>query len=352
MRRPAQRPDRPAVLVLRALGLGDLFTGLPALRAVRSHFPDHELVLAAPERLREAVERCGCADRMLATEAGGRAVPEKLGWHEPPPDVAVNLHGKGPQSSALLGSLGPGQLLSFGPSGPTWTADEHERVRWCRMLGWYGIRADPDDFLLPRPPEAFGGRRPVVLHPGADAAARRWPTARFARLATMLKNTGIDVVITAGRGEGGPARRIAARAGLGPEAVFGGDRDIPFSELVDLVGRAGALVSGDTGIAHLAVSLATPSVTLFGPVSPALWGPPPHSRHAALWPADPGRGLRPGNPAGTATDERLLRISVEDVLDALVAVTSAGQDRVGRPPASPGGGPTAHSAGFVFSEGG
>ena len=42
---------RPAVLVLRALGLGDLLTGLPALRGLRTAFPRHELVLAAPPDL-------------------------------------------------------------------------------------------------------------------------------------------------------------------------------------------------------------------------------------------------------------------------------------------------------------
>lgn len=325
MRISANRRDRPTVVVLRALGLGDLLTALPALRAVRSHFPEHEVVLAAPERLREAVEWCRCADRLVPTGAGGRALPDKLSWHEPPPDVAVNLHGRGPQSSALLRDLGPARLLSFGGTGPDWKADEHERVRWCRMLGWYGIGCDPDDFLLPGRPKRGSGPRPVVLHPGAEAAARRWPAARFARLATMLRTAGIDVVVTAGRGEGGPARRIAARAGLGPEAVFGADDDLPFAGLVRLIGTAGALVSGDTGVAHLAVGLDTPSVTLFGPVSPALWGPPDHARHAALWFADPRRGLRPGDPAATTTDERLLRVSAEDVLGALLAVTSAGR---------------------------
>ncbi|MCF2539785.1 hypothetical protein K6168_29540 [Streptomyces sp. FB2] len=39
----------------------------------------------------------------------------------------------------------------------------------------------------------------------------------------------------------------------------------------------------------------TPSVTLFGPVPPRLWGPPPGGRHIALWRPGP-----PGDPHGTA----------------------------------------------------
>jgi ADP-heptose:LPS heptosyltransferase len=143
---------------------------------------------------------------------------------------------------------------------------------------------------------------------------------RFAEVAAGLG----DVVITAGRGEGERAHAIAAEAGLGGDVVVGGDSDISFKDFVELIGDAGALVSGDTGVAHLAVSLATPSVTLFGPVSPALWGPPPRPEHIALWHPDPGGGLRPGDPRGAVPDERLLRISAGEVLDALVALGTLG----------------------------
>ena len=316
--------EAPSVLVLRALGLGDLLTGLPALRALRAHFPRHQVVLAAPERLKRVVDRLECVDRLLPTGSDDRGVPQTLPWHGPPPTVAVNLHGSGPQSTELLQSLKPARLFSFGAGGPVWEPDEHERFRWCRLLSWYGIAADPGDFLLRgRPGRARrkAGPRRVVLHPGADAPARCWPAQRFAQVAAHLKDEGTEVVITAGRSEGAQARQIAESSGLGRDAVLGGDRDILFSVLTDVIAGADALVSGDTGVAHLAVALATPSVTLFGPVSPALWGPPEGSQHIALWHPDPHSGLRPGRPDSDVPDERLLRISVEKVLGALSALS-------------------------------
>jgi ADP-heptose:LPS heptosyltransferase len=78
-----------------------------------------------------------------------------------------------------------------------------------------------------------------------------------------------------------------------------------------LVRDADRMVSGDTGIAHLATAARTPSVILFGPMPPALWGPPPERpMHRALHRA--GRG----DPHGTEVDPRQLAIEVDEVVEA------------------------------------
>ncbi|MEU9035072.1 glycosyltransferase family 9 protein [Streptomyces sp. NPDC048352] len=321
---------RPRVLVLRALGLGDLLTAVPCLRALRRSMPAHEIVLAAPARLAAAVAATGLVDRLLPAGAPGRAVPAGLAWTGPPPEVAVDLHGNGPASRGLLQRLRPDRLLAYGhphPPGtaaPEWRADEHERERWCRLLNWYGIDADPADLRIPRPPCPSPAPGAVVLHPGADAAARRWPPERFAAVARALNRAGHRVVVTAGAGEGRPARRVAAEAGLPPGAVLGGADDVPFPRLCALVGAARCVVVGDTGLAHLATALGTPSVVLFGPVAPRLWGPPPDARHRVLWHPVPGEDpLRPGDAHGTVPDARLLRITAQEVLEAVEQVLDA-----------------------------
>jgi ADP-heptose:LPS heptosyltransferase len=306
------------VLVLRALGLGDLLTAVPALRALRRHFPSQEIVLAGPERLADPLRFLGCVDRLLPTNAPGREVPERLDWSGPAPDVAVDLHGNGPLSREPLERLRPGLLVAWaseGHDGPKWAADEHERERWCRLLRSHGVSASADDLLLDAEP---GSRsESVLIHPGADAGSRRWPAERFAAVAAGLREAGVPVVLTAGRGERPLALSVASRAGLPESAVLGGDGDLPFAELVETVRAARAVVVGDTGIAHLASAFATPSVVLFGPVSPALWGPPDHPRHRVLWRPDDPADLRPGDAHGSQPDERLLRIHPDDVLAAL-----------------------------------
>jgi len=79
-----------------------------------------------------------------------------------------------------------------------------------------------------------------------------------------------------------------------------------------------AVVSGDTGTAHLATAYRRPSVVLFGPVSPALWGPPPRAGrgggalHVVLW-----HGDGTGDPWGTELDPALAEVTVEEVTAAL-----------------------------------
>ncbi|MFI8831582.1 glycosyltransferase family 9 protein [Streptomyces afghaniensis] len=308
-------PTTPRLLVLRALGLGDLLAGVPALRALRRAYPRHELVLAAPAELAPVAEATGAVDRLLPASAPGRGVPRSLDWSGPPPDIAVDLHGNGPASHRLLMGLRPLKLLAFAHpdtpeiDGPPWYAEEHERDRWCRLLQSYGIDVDPGDVCLPRPRTASPAPGAVLLHPGAGSPARRWPVERYAAVADGLRARGLRVVVTGGPDESDLVDRLAKEAGLPDTDVFGGG--LPFGRLSALVADAYAVISGDTGIAHLAVAHATRSVTLFGPVAPSRWGPPPGPRHRALWYGPEG------DPHGRRPDPALLRITPVDVLRAV-----------------------------------
>jgi ADP-heptose:LPS heptosyltransferase len=89
-------------------------------------------------------------------------------------------------------------------------------------------------------------------------------------------------------------------------------------ELAAVVGGARLVISGDTGVAHLASAYGTPSVVLFGPVSPARWGPPTDPRHQVVW-----HGDGTGNPHAAIMDPALGRITVAEVVAAAQRATSA-----------------------------
>ena len=300
---------RPVAVVLRPLGLGDLLTGVPAIRAVRAAVPDHRLVLATTESLRPLAELIDAVDEVLPARE-----LEPLDWTGPPPELAVDLHGKGPASHEIVAALQPGRLLCFdspGHPGPAWYLDEHEVARWCRLVAeGLGVDADPDALDIAVPAVAPPVRDAALVHPGAAFPGRRWPPERFAAVARHLADGGADVRITGGPAEVELARSVAEAAGLGTDAVLAGRTTS--LELAAVIAAARVVVSGDTGVAHLATAYRRPSVVLFGPVSPALWGPPPRSQHVVIW-----HGDGTGDPWGTELDPALARISVDEVTDAL-----------------------------------
>ncbi|WP_201439676.1 glycosyltransferase family 9 protein [Saccharothrix sp. 6-C] len=280
------------VLVLRALGLGDLLTAVPALRGLRRAHPGAEITLAAPGWLADAVDRIDAVDRLVPTEG---LVP--IDYESP--DLAVNLHGRGPRSTELLRATHPARLITHGVHVP-WPPHQHEVLRWCRLLGQFGIACDPVELRLPPVPRHDA----IVVHPGASHGARRWPADRFAAVARAL---GPDVVVT-----GSPAEEALVR-----EVAPGRTRTGDLAGLLDLVGGARLVVCGDTGVAHVATAYGTPSVVLFGPVPPAEWGPRSGPHHV-LW-----HGTT-GDTFADRPDPGLLRITADEVLDAARSLLGGG----------------------------
>jgi ADP-heptose:LPS heptosyltransferase len=316
-----------AVLILRALGLGDFLTAVPAYRGLRGAFPGHRLVLAAPAPLEPLLPLVGALDRLLPC---GELEP--VPWAGPAPELAVNLHGRGPRSHRVLAGLGADRTVGFrhpevpDVDGPEWTAGEHEVRRWCRLLESAGIGCDPTDLLIDAPPGAFTGA--VVIHPGAAAPARRWAPDRYAAVAGALAAGGRPVLVTGSAAERRIAESVAARAGLPAAAVLAGHTGL--AALAGVVAHAALLVCGDTGVAHLATALGTPSVLLFGPTPPAQWGPlRDPDRHTVLWDG------AAGDPHGDQMHPGLAAIGVPAVLAAARALLAA---------ASTPAGPTARTA--------
>ncbi len=295
------------IVVLRALGLGDLLTGIPALRALRRAYPRAHLSLAAPTWLEPLVDLIGGIDE-LVDSAPLATLPRQLHGAE----LVVNLHGRGPQSTQLLQATSPDRLISYGLSGgPDWRAGEREVDRWCRLLHECGVAADPYDLHLRPPPQTPIASGAVLVHVGSAAASRRWPLERWTE---VVRNLSGPVLLTAGPGEVQAAAQVAREARLPDQAVLHG---LSLTALAALVAAARLLVAPDTGVAHLATALGTPSVVLFGPVPPAVWGPPPGwSRHRALW-----GGVESDNLADS-TAPGMLRLTSEQVLQACAEVGS------------------------------
>jgi len=108
----------------------------------------------------------------------------------------------------------------------------------------------------------------VGLHPGAGVALKTWPAARWVAVGRGLPES-IKMVVTAGPGERDLAEVIAD--GLGDGAVVAPELD--WDELAALYASVCLVMGMDSGPLHLATAVATPTVRIYGPTDPMVYGP-------------------------------------------------------------------------------
>jgi ADP-heptose:LPS heptosyltransferase len=110
----------------------------------------------------------------------------------------------------------------------------------------------------------------VGINPGATMEEKRWPVERFAAVGREIATGfGARVVVLGGPGDEARAASIA-EATPGAVSVAGRTR---LGETAALLLRCRLLISGDTGPLHMAVALGVPTVGLFGPTNPGKYGP-------------------------------------------------------------------------------
>ncbi|MFD1720274.1 glycosyltransferase family 9 protein [Amnibacterium endophyticum] len=310
---PVEQDVRPVAVAFRALQLGDLLVAVPALAAMRRALPQHRIVLATSGWLAPVARLVPAVDELLPVAALGDPLPFAPGEV----DVAVNLHGGGPESAGVIDALGARRTVRHairaGEPGPPWREATHERVRWVRLVESAGMPGDPADVRIDRPPVPSPAPAAVVVHVGAAYPSREWPAERFAAVARELDGRVGRVVLSGSAGERPRALAVAALAGLPEDRVLAGRTDLDV--FVALIADAALVVSADTGAAHLASAYGTPSVVLFGPVGPERWGPPP-GPHAALT----HEAVRLGDAFASSPDPALLAVTVDEVLAAATSV--------------------------------
>jgi heptosyltransferase-2 len=302
-RRAGPRADRDVTrLVVRAPNwLGDAVLALPAMAAVRRHFPTAHLTVAAPPGvagvLREdtdlspnlVLELADTRGAIAALEGGGyelgvlfpnsfrsawqfwrAGIPARWGYGtagrgmlltrrsgrvDPPP---------GPHHADYYRALVRGLGIACDDTAPRVAVSGPSRERAQALLAQYGV--SPDTAL-------------VGLAPGAAyGQAKQWPTDRVASLiARLVRERNATCLIVGASHDRSAGREIESwlRANA-PETA---------TRAIDLVGRTslGALagvvarcrvfVSNDSGAMHLAAALGRPVVALFGPTDEAATRP-------------------------------------------------------------------------------
>lgn len=277
-----------SILVFQLRGLNAFLAAVPALRAIADAFADCRRVLVAPADLRPLVELIPWPGFTPAFDLVAHPALVPLPGSLERPNLAINLHGPGPQSNAILRRLHPRRLIAYeGPTwerGPAWDPDASAVARWCALLEDARIDVDRSRTRLWRPPTDDDLRGATVIHPGGavdGVPGPHVPAAVWAEVAGAEAAAGRTVLITGVGGDAPVAAEIAAQAGLGASSVLAGRTDA--GELAGVVCGAARVVTVDGGIAPLAGALGTPSLTLYHPRFQSRLGTPrAGARHRSL----------------------------------------------------------------------
>jgi len=126
--------------------------------------------------------------------------------------------------------------------------------------------------------ERFGGaligKKLVLINANASdlIPVRRWPLAHFVSLSRLLlENTGVLIAMIGAAEEALEMEKLVAKIDNNRAISLAGATSL--EELVELFHVAELLITNDSGPAHIASTTEIPTIVLFGPETPDLFGP-------------------------------------------------------------------------------
>jgi len=292
------------LLCVRLDTLGDVLMTGPAMRALKESLPGSRITLMTSPQGAAVVPLMAGVDETMVYEAPWmKATPPGAGGEKEDAmasglrarrfDAAVifTVYSQSPLPAAFLCHLAgiplrlahcrenPYQLLSH------WVPEQepdrllrHEVRRQLDLVRAVGCGAGDERIRLRIPESArqrmramlgelgLSQERPwTLMHPGATAPSRRYPSESFAAVARMLAGRGWRVAFTGTADEQDLVEGIRAACGAATHSLAG---LLSLEETAALISLAPLLISNNTGPVHLAAAAGTPVVDLYALTNP------------------------------------------------------------------------------------
>jgi len=235
------------LLIVRACAVGDFILNLPALRALAGRHPGARFTLVGyPEKLEcarlfisvETIESIETA-RWSRLFAGPQKFVAARGFD------AAYVWMKDATYAENLRQSGVPKVLHASPF-PVGDALVHAADHLLATLGLDS--PEPPDFWAP-------SSERILVHPGSGSPTKCWPY--FRDLIAGLP----EATVLLGPLESSFQTTAPLLKGLG------------LLEAAEEIRRCRLFIGNDSGITHLAAYLGCPTIALFGPTDPRVWGP-------------------------------------------------------------------------------
>jgi ADP-heptose:LPS heptosyltransferase len=299
-----------SALLIRPEGLGDIILTLPAIDCLRRANPQLRIAMAVRPVFAEFVRDIGIVDETIALDYPKRST---LSWSDLASvlrqmksmrgqyDLAFDF--RGDPRNAILGAWSARVVAGEATIGTNFLLSQRTQRRFdCaralqhRELAAMLVREGPSEEVPLQFSIALRGEVAdralgmtggecgyMLIHAGASLPSKEWETERWKKLARALADAGHRIVFTGAPGEEAKlAQELAVSPGLdSSRAVNLAGKTTP-SDLAGVVQSAGAVISPDTGVAHLAHAMRVPSVTIFGAESEMIYGYPGSPANLAI----------------------------------------------------------------------
>jgi heptosyltransferase-3 len=284
------------VLLVRLRSIGDTVLATPSLFALKRFLPNVEVDMLVEDWVAPLLSNHPHVNKVVVLERGGlmtraRIARELRAAHY---DVVYNLHG-GTTATFLTRATGARQRVGFktyqyaplhnhqAPSPLSlWGQQKtHSVEQQLALLGWTGVPVtDRPRTQLGFPIEAaqaidqllaeagLNDRKFALIHPAAAFATKQWATENFARVVEYLAERGLASVAIVAPPEKAILEKLTSQA---PIAIASATLSLP--EVTALAAKSQLFVGNDSGIAHIAAAVGTPSVVVFGSSNIAHWRP-------------------------------------------------------------------------------
>jgi lipopolysaccharide heptosyltransferase II len=279
-------------LLIRATNwVGDAIMAMPALRAVRTRFPDAEItILARPYVAAIYKDQQVCDNMMLVDDKSGLAHELRARKF----DAALLLQNAFQAAWAVwregiperIGYARDGRSLLLTKAVPVPKPGEiplHEQYYYLELLrraGWLDALPNESFIRLNVPEEnrqraavyllsagANLGNLRIAIGAGASyGSAKCWPPDRFAEMANKFQTQfGADVILFGTSAEAPVSSAIAAAMRRPPIDLTG---KTSIADLPALLSKCNLFIGNDSGAMHVAAAVGLPVVAVFGPTDP------------------------------------------------------------------------------------
>ena len=111
----------------------------------------------------------------------------------------------------------------------------------------------------------------LAAHPGSGGRHKIWPAPRFAALMEMAAaEKGARWLLIRGPADAKPCAEVQENLPRVKPIIVEG---LSLVHLASVLSACAGYVGNDSGITHIAAAVGTPTVAVFGPTDPAVWGP-------------------------------------------------------------------------------